>query len=67
MGCTREYLVKWKEYDASHNIWEHPQQFDDLGVIEDYWKRRGEDVQVKEKKKPKRKRRKERRIQSGRG
>ena len=33
-----EYLVKWKHYPESENTWEPESQFNDRGVIEDYWK-----------------------------
>ena len=47
-GHTREYLVKWRGFGPDHNTWEGPHQFDDLGAIQEYWKRRGRDVQTGE-------------------
>ena len=33
----REYLVKWKHLDSSHNSWEPASIFDDISVITQYW------------------------------
>ena len=36
-----QYLVKWKGFDLSHNTWEPAENFIDISVITNYWKRRG--------------------------
>ena len=37
---NREYLVKWKNYDRSHNSWEPAANFDTPEIIEEYWKKK---------------------------
>jgi Chromo (CHRromatin Organisation MOdifier) domain len=39
-GPDRYYLVKWKNFDKSHNSWEPVTNFNDHAVIDKYWKRR---------------------------
>jgi len=39
-GSKRKYLVHWKGYDQSENTWEPVDNFQDISVINDYWKRR---------------------------
>jgi hypothetical protein len=37
----KEYLVRWARLDADHDEWVKEKDFDDLGIIADYWKRTG--------------------------
>ena len=39
-GQKREYLVHWKGYSKTEDTWEPIQNFQDISVINDYWKRR---------------------------
>ena len=48
-GKERTYLVKWKGYDSSENTWEPIDNFQDITVINEYWKRRGTSYQMKYK------------------
>ena len=34
----REYLVKWKNYDSTHNSWVKAKDFTDTDIINKYWK-----------------------------
>lgn len=34
----REYLVKWKNYDSTHNSWVKAKDFSDTDIINKYWK-----------------------------
>jgi hypothetical protein len=36
-----EYLVKWREFPETDNSWEAAHRFQDVRVIQDYWKARG--------------------------
>ena len=36
---NREYFVKWKNYDQSHNSWEPAAHFDSPEIIQEYWKK----------------------------
>ena len=38
---NREYLVRWKGFDITHDSWEPVENFNDHVVIDVYWKRRG--------------------------
>jgi transposase InsO family protein len=35
------YLVRWKNYAPEHDTWEPESHFNDHGVIDEYWSRRG--------------------------
>jgi len=38
------YLVRWKHHSPEHDSWEPEENFDDLGVIHEYWSRRGQSI-----------------------
>jgi hypothetical protein len=47
VGDDFEYLVKWKDFSNKHNSWEKKENFQELEMITNYWKKNKPEIPIK--------------------